>query len=439
MKKASDIFETLRKELHSDKFIESYRLSPKAFVRTRILNFPTIVSFVLNLLKKSISKELNNFSKQLHIERTSRSSVTHARAKFSSKAFVKLNKTLIEEFYQDNDFKTLNDFIVLAIDGSTVQLPNSQILKKTFGYSSNQTEQTMPMARISMLYDTLNGLTLDARIKPYNASERDISIEHLEALKSLNIDLKKILVIFDRGYPSYSMIYYLQENGIHFLIRSGSKFLKEINEIANAKIKDKILTVPFKRASKDAKKEIAKLFPDHLPTHITFRVVVVKLKNGEQEILLTSLISNKTYPRNIFYNLYFNRWGIEESYKFYKSGVEIENFSGKSLLSVEQDFHAAVLATNAHALLSLEATSEIQKLETKNIPRKYEYAVNKRVSMEVLKHDFVKVILNPEFDIEVFCFNIKETMKKDRIPIRPGRCFSRIVKQCRRKFHMNQR
>ena len=79
MKKASDIFEILRKELHSNKFIESYRLSPKAFVRTRILNFPTIVSFVLNLLKKSIPKELNNFSKQLQRERTSCSSESKLR------------------------------------------------------------------------------------------------------------------------------------------------------------------------------------------------------------------------------------------------------------------------------------------------------------------------------------------------------------------------
>lgn len=438
MKKASEIFEILRQELHSESFMRTYRLSSKAFVRVRTLTFPTIISFVLNLLKQSIPKELNNFSKQLKIERTTRSAITQARAKFSSQAFVKLNKTLIQEFYNDNHFKTLHGFIILAIDGSTVQLPNSLELIEKFGFASNQTENTMPMARISMLYDTLNGLTLDSRIKPYNGSERDIAIEHLEAIKDLQIDLKKILVTFDRGYPSYSLIYYLLENRINFLIRSGSGFLKEINEIVKAKIKDKALTIPFKRASSDAKKEIARLFPDHLPTSITFRIVVVELKAGEQEVLLTSLMSKEIYPLSIFHSLYFKRWNIEEGYKFYKSGVEIENFSGKSLLSVEQDFHATVLATNAHALLSLEALREIQSLEV-NVNRKYDYAVNKKVSIKELKHDFVKILINLEYDIEAFCSNVKKTMKKDRIPIRPGRSFERVVKHRRRKYHMNQR
>lgn len=438
MKKASHIFAILRDELHSESLLLSSRLSPKAFVRIRSLTFPIIVSFVLNLLKKSIPKELNNFSKHLQIKRTSRSSVTQARAKFSSHAFVKLNKTLIEEFYSDNHFRTYNNFILLAIDGSTVQLPNSPKLVEKFGFASNQSENIMPMARISMLYDTLNGLTLDAQIKPYNASERDISIDHFEAIKHSKIDFKKILVIFDRGYPSYGLIYYLLQNEINFLIRCGTGFLKEINEVVNKKIKDTVLTIPFKRASSDAKKEIVQLFPEHRPSHITFRVVVVELNTGEQEVLLTSLICKETYPHKVFKSLYFNRWNIEEGYKFYKSGVEIENFSGQSVLSVEQDFYATVLATNAHALLSLEALEEIKE-EDKGSNRKYEYAVNNRVSIEELKHDFIKILLKPEHNIEMFCCNVKQTMKKDRIPIRPKRSFSRIIKYQRRKYHMNQR
>ncbi|MDP1835282.1 MAG: IS4 family transposase [Chlamydiales bacterium] len=438
MKKASEIFEILRQEMHSEDFMRSFRLSTKAFVRERTLTFTTILSFVLNLLRKSIPKELNNFSGQLQVARTTRSAVTQARAKFSSQAFVKLNKTLLKEFYTNNDFKTYHGFIPLAIDGSTVQLPNSSEVIETFGFASNQTEHTMPMARVSMLHDTLNGITLDARIKPYCISEKDIVIEHLEAIKDLQLDLGKILIIFDRGYPSYSLIYYLLENGMFFLIRCGGGFLKEINETVKAGIKDKIQTIPFKRASKDAKEAIARLFPDHLPNEITFRVVVLELKTGEQEVLLTSLMCTETYPLNIFLNLYFSRWNIEEGYKFYKSGVEIENFSGKSVLSVEQDFHATVLATNARALLSLEASREIQKDE-ENLSRKYEYVVNKKVSMEGLKHDFVKVLLNRGYDIEAFCSRVKSTMKKDRIPIRPGRNFKRVVKHRRRKFHMNQR
>jgi hypothetical protein len=401
------------------------------------LPFPIIFSFILNLLKQSIPKELNIFSKHLQIERPTRSAVTQARAKLSPQAFVELNRTLIQEFYTDNDFKTFQNFILLAIDGSTGQLPNSPELIGKYGYASNQTESEMAMTRISCLYDTLNNLTWDARIKPYGVGERDIAIEHFEAIKTLKIDLKRILVIFDRGYPSFALMYYLQQNGFNFLIRCGSGFLKEINATVSKNKKDTILRIPLKRASRAAKKELLFLNLDS-NNSILFRVVVVELSTGEKEILLTSLICKKTYPRKIFRSLYFHRWKLEEGYKHYKSNVEIENFSGKSSLIIEQDFHAAVLVTNAHALLNLEATREI-KDSCKESMRQYEYSVNKKVSIRELKNYFVEVLLHPEKDIEEFCEEVKRIMKKDLIPIRPWRSFKRIRKYPHRKYHMNQR
>lgn len=437
MKKASDIFETLRKQLHAPNFQNSFKMSPKAFSRCRLLPFSTMVSFVLNLLKQSIPKELNIFSKLIHGKRPTRSAVTQARAKLSPQVFVELNRTLIQEFYTENDFKTFEGFILLVIDGSTGQLPNSPELLEKYHYSSNQTESKMAMARFSFLYDALNDLTWNSKIKPYNSSERDIAIEHFESIKNLQIDLKKILVIFDRGYPSIALMYYLQQNGFHFLIRSGKGFLKEVNEVVNKNKKDTILEIPLKKASVASKKELSLKFPNlDLNNSLEFRVVVVELNTGEQEVLLTSLTCKKTYPYKIFLNLYFNRWRIEEEYKFYKCGVEIENFSGESSLIIEQDFHATVLATNAHALLKLEANQEIRDEEA---VKKYEYNVNKRVSIKELKNNFVEMLLNVESNVEAFCEGIKATMKKDLIPVRPGRNFTRIRKYPHRKYHMNQR
>jgi hypothetical protein len=59
---------------------------------------------------------------------------------------------------------------------------------------------------------------------------------------------------------------------------------------------------------------------------IAIRVLRIDLINSkeEEEILLTSLT-------DVFSDLYFLRWGIEENYKFYKVRIEIENFSGFSV------------------------------------------------------------------------------------------------------------
>jgi len=40
------------------------------------------------------------------------------------------------------------------------------------------------------------------------------------------------------------------------------------------------------------------------------------------------------YPWAVFFDLYHSRWPVEEDYKTVKSRIELENFSGKSALSV---------------------------------------------------------------------------------------------------------
>jgi len=46
------------------------------------------------------------------------------------------------------------------------------------------------------------------------------------------------------------------------------------------------------------------------------------------------------------------RWGIEENYKRLKQWLEIENFSGKSVLTIKQDFYAKIVAENLTTLVT---------------------------------------------------------------------------------------
>jgi hypothetical protein len=60
---------------------------------------------------------------------------------------------------------------------------------------------------------------------------------------------------------------------------------------------------------------------------------------------MTSLLDAGDFPTGEFAALYHWRWA-QESYKRFKGRVEVENWSGKSALSIFQDFHAKVLALN---------------------------------------------------------------------------------------------
>jgi hypothetical protein len=445
MKTASQIFEKMRERLHSMNFINTHKIGPKAFTRKRLLPFSVIFSFIFNLLKKSIPKEQIAFCKNCEVKGSfSRSSVTKARAKLSPKAFVEMNHVLLKEFYTDNTFNRFHDFIITAIDGSNVELPTDspEILQK-YGCATNQTETEIPMARISSLFDVVNGITWDAIMAPYDSSERDMAIQHFETAKSLCIDIKQLLAIFDRGYPSLALMVYLLENGINFLMRSSSRFLKEVNDAVKAGKKDTIIQISLKRATRSAREELNELFSDmDFNRTISVRVVVVTLNTGEEEVLITSLLDKEKYPRRIFQELYFKRWGTEENYKFLKSCLEIENFSGKSCIAIEQDFHTTVLAANSKALLALEAIMEINCEEISrehSRSKKYTYVVNKEVAMVALKHDLVRVFLNPDIDMDWFCKMAKRSMKQNLVPIRPGRCSLRKRRHPRRKFHMNLR
>ena len=76
------------------------------------------------------------------------------------------------------------------------------------------------------------------------------------------------------------------------------------------------------------------------------RLVRIELESGETEIVITSLLDDNEYPWEVFYDLYHSRWPVEEDYKVTKTWLTMENFSGKTVCSIYQDFHAKIFSKN---------------------------------------------------------------------------------------------
>lgn len=440
MNKTSSIFEALRAHLNSPSFASQFRINDFDFVRTRILSCQVLVLFILNLLRQSIANELILFTKSLSIKSVSRGAISKARLKLSPKAFVSLNEVLIKEFYKDNGVKKFQGFILAAIDGSMLELPaNCPDINKRYGGATNQTDYVAPMARTSILFDVLNGVMIDSIIAPYASAEREMAFQHIENIlrhKSQSNNNKEFLLLFDRGYPSVPLLAYLLKHRINFVMRCNSKFIKEVDQAAASNVKDSIIEIESQRSGA-AQKLMLRLFPYlHKTAKLSVRVIIVTLKNGEKEILLTSLINKNEYPYKLFKDLYYKRWCIEENYKFQKCHLSIENFSGKSCLAVEQDFHATVLISNIYALLALDTQDEIEEGKSN---RKYKYKINKNVGISLLKNDFIKVMMDSRQCLKLFILSIIIALKKHLIPIRPGRSFERKKRYPHRKFHMNLR
>jgi hypothetical protein len=89
--------------------------------------------------------------------------------------------------------------------------------------------------------------------------------------------------------------------------------------------------------------------------------------------LITSLIDIQRYPIGIFNDLYHQRWPVGEDYKAIKCRMDLENFSGKSPLSVYQDFHAKVFAKNLVALMAFHVKDALDKADDNKM---YQYQIN---------------------------------------------------------------
>lgn len=388
--------------------------------------------------KKSIAIELLNFSIFLSKD-VSKAAITKARAKLSPEAFVELNRVLVKEFYTDNKTKNFYGFTLIAIDGSLMEMPlNSPKITEKYGTTSNQTDCKKPMARSSSVFDVLNGITLDAILAPYEASERELAIQHIKNIVELDLQ-QPFLLLLDRGYPSLELIVYLTIMGVNFVMRSNTQFLKEINDAMASGKKDTLIELNASKLKGKAWKNLKALFPSLTKqTCFSLRILIIKLNTGEIEILVTSLLDKKVNPYTIFKDLYFKRWSIEEEYDFKKNSIEIENFSGKSCTAVEQDFHATILVGNVNAILIYEAQDEMKNEMTAN-PKKHQYKINRNVSIAMIKDSFIEVLIDPKICLRGYCNRVKLLMKRNLIPIRPGRSYPRKKKHLSQKYHMCQR
>ena len=167
---------------------------------------------------------------------------------------------------------------------------------------------------------------------------------------------------------------------------------------------------------------------------LTLRLVRVELDSGEVEVLITSLTDIEAYPYDIFMDLYHKRWPVEEDYKVMKSRIELGNFSGKSVLSVYQDFHAKVLAKNLTAVLAFPLNAIIKD----NCEgQKHEHQINFTQAISKSK-DTVILLFERSRDIVLdLITQLHAVFISATEPVRPGRKFKRNHKILPRSFHMN--
>jgi len=401
--------------ISSEKFVNAVKKRPEDFTRSRKMPFTQLMLFMLNMVKSSIQTCLDNFfEKQKTDIHMTQQSFSEAREKIKYKAFRALLEVTVEAIY-DNYYDTWHGYRVSAIDGSKTQIPDDQKLKEYFGtMGANSTAAT---AQASALYDVLNNVIIDAQLEPLKCGERELALKHIDVLCNLP-SFNKECILFDRGYASFELVETLKNRGISFVMRVKSKFNNLIDSLNNGDHH-----IFLQKAGHE---------------NIRVRVLKFILPSGETETLITD-IDDRRMGIKAFKTLYFKRWPIETKYGEIKNKLEVENFSGRTINSIKQDFFISMYMSNVVAVACWEVQPDVDE-ERELRGNKYNYHVNVNHAIGCLKDRFILALLEPNPHLRSKkTKHILFLLTKHVVPTRPNRSVKRNPSTRKTKFRFNSK
>ena len=418
---AKDIILYIQNLLGSKDFIDAHRY-PGHFVRKRKLSILQVIIYLFYTTKQAMHLNVSNIVidlPELAFPKVTKQAVSKARQGILPSLFKELLDFSVEYYYKS--IKTLRKwrkhYNIFAVDGSRINLPNSKSNFENYCkmFSMKNPNRQWTAALCSTIYDVCNDIIVQGFIRPFLASERQAALDHCKELEVLNLFTGSIL-IFDRGYFSDRMFRYFAEKGYLCVMR-----IKDSLNLAKQCTGDSILTLPG-----DPKKGTA---------DITVRVIAVKLDSGETEYLATTLFDPAFTPDD-FKELYFLRWPIESKYNELKNRFLIEEFSGATSISIEQEFYINLLLANLAAMIKASADKEIK--QTENPKNKYRYQANRSFIIGKIKRLLPRIIASTT-DIKSID-DVFELACINKSQIQPGRkCPRNHRAKYRERNHFNNR
>lgn len=329
-----------------------------AFSRVRRLPFSALVLFIIQKTNSPLSVCLSDFFQDQGKPIPTKSSFSQARSSLCFKTFKRLNLLICKLFYSHATTKKWKGFRILAVDGSTLRLPDHPSLGEKFSrhaFGANKSVQYW-MSRVSFLYDVFNKIVLDAQMERFNTSEAALCDKHLGFLS------KGDLVLFDRYYASHYLFSILLHKQVDFLFRMREHSWKCVEEFVASGLKEQIVDLEVYKYSKVAKK-----IPSNVTKKVSIRLIKQVSKSGQVKVFATSLLDNQQYSIKSIINLYKHRWGVEEAFKTLKARLDVIHFSGKTLQAVQQDFYANVLLISLTSILKAQIPVRLKtKKRTQN-------------------------------------------------------------------------
>jgi hypothetical protein len=228
------------------------------------------------------------------------SSITEARQRLGCQVMSQLFDSISKPLA---NWQTPGAFLgglrVMAVDGTLLDVPDSQANAKVFGYPGSRkgTKAAFPKVRVVLLIEAGTHLITDALMCPYRIGER---VRALKLLRSVN---ESMLLMWDRGFHSYQMINSTLAHGCQYLGRVPSNV-----KLANHQILDDGSYLSWINPDRKSKKKGK--------TKSLVRVIEYSIEtDGELKTyrLITSLMDLDLFPALLLAQQYHQRWEIENT------------------------------------------------------------------------------------------------------------------------------
>ncbi|HHK67460.1 MAG TPA: IS4 family transposase [Candidatus Acetothermia bacterium] len=395
-----------------------FRSQERAFTRRRKLPFREVVVMLLCGWKLSLQTRINRFVRQTGWTGPvpTASAFCQARKKVRPELFLEMNRQALAGLYEDCPESVLRwkGQLLWAVDGTLINLPANGETRKWYSVQRNQYDpQGAVQGMASFLYDVLNEVTVNAVLDKKRSEKSFVLQEHRDHFSP------GVIVLYDRLYADYAVMALHAKTGADFVIRARmSQTFKQVEKFIRSPLVDTVVTVGVTTKQRQWVSELG------LPDRVQVRLTKVVLADGTVEVLITSLVDRDVYTLQDLEELYKKRWEIETHFDRLKNVFEVERFSSRTVVGIEQDFYGIVLLSTLAGLVAKEEDEE-RKNRNQRRRTKYVYKVNRSACCVALVDRLVELLLDKSKSLEEAGEELRQELKNALSPVRPGRSFPR--------------
>jgi hypothetical protein len=363
------------------------------------------------------------------LTRVTEEAFVQARARMPLGFWIALLLVLGQRFEQQHGpLVRWKEFRLLALDGTTINMPRWKALREHFGTAKNGKSKGRTQARLVMLQLPLARMPWRYVVGPIGQGERTLAAQLLEHLSAGD------LVLLDRGFWSYGLFHQIQASPAAFAIRLPAGIrLRTLRRLGprDRLVRWNMPTGPRWRKS-------------GLPDHIDLRVVDYQIRGFRPSAIVTNVleprkVSQEDWVRlatdteagakRLDVGLYHRRWEIETTFFELKvtQGLE-DSLRSRRPQGVYYEIAGHVLLYSLVRWLMVKAA-----VAAGLDPLRLSF---KRALEELCDMRYALVAATPQRVSRILLPRLLERMAQHIVPLRPGRHFPRPhdteVKNCGR-------